>query len=166
MEQKLIKVGARANDGTGDDLRLASTKTNANISALNAEVGDLSGAFGTLRDLVAGALASFESDKVARGHTAIDDRNYQALPSDVQIGMVTLNAGRTIYLPLASAYPLGQVLFIGDESGACSDTRRLTIQVKPGSGDRLAGAAAYTLVNPYQGQAFRRGRGNLWVLAQ
>lgn len=103
--------------------------------------------------------------EAAGGHTAVSDANYQALQSDVQVGMVTLTAPRTVYLPDVDGFPLGQDLVIADESGACSETLTIAIQPGPGSGDIIGGVDASTVIlsNPYQAQGFRRGATNLWI---
>lgn len=97
------------------------------------------------------------------GHTAISDANYQATLSDVQIGLVTLTAARTVSLPDVDTYPLGQDLVIADESGACSDTLTITVQAGAGTGDTIAGAASLVLTSPYQAIRLRRGAANLWI---
>ncbi|UMY19146.1 hypothetical protein MMB17_07555 [Methylobacterium organophilum] len=96
-------------------------------------------------------------------HTSVPDLDYHCLSTDVQIGLVALTAPRTVFLP--DRYPLGQVLFIADESGACSETLPITIQVGPGTGDSIAGQTSIQITNPYQGLGFRRGAANLWILA-
>ncbi|UMY16673.1 hypothetical protein MMB17_18600 [Methylobacterium organophilum] len=101
----------------------------------------------------------------AIGHTTVQDADYQCLPSDVQVGIATLTAGRTISLPDVDSYPMGQTLFIADESGACSETRPITVQAGAGTGDSIAGQASLQITNPYQGLGFRRGAANLWILA-
>ena len=104
--------------------------------------------------------------EAAGGHTAVSDANYQALQSDVQVGMVTLTAPRTVYLPDVDSFPLGQDLVIADESGACSDTLTITIQPGSGTGDIIGGpegATTIVLFSPYQAVRFRRGAANLWI---
>lgn len=99
------------------------------------------------------------------GVTAVDDRDYQCLMDDVQVGVTALTGSRTIYLPDVDTYPPGQDLVIADESGACSET--LTITIRPGAGtsDIIGGVdnSAVLLQNPYQVQGFRRGAANVWV---
>jgi hypothetical protein len=98
-------------------------------------------------------------------YAQVQDADYQALATDTQVGMTSLSAARTIYLPDADAYQRGQILFIADESGACSPGRAITITTAPGSGDTIAGQSAITLTSPYAGRTFRRGAANLWVFA-
>lgn len=103
---------------------------------------------------------------VQRGHTPVNDANYQCLVSDVQVGMVALTAPRTILLPDVDAFPLGQDLVIADESGACSEATTITIQPGPGTGDIIGGpegATTIVLSSPYQAVRFRRGAANLWI---
>jgi hypothetical protein len=99
-----------------------------------------------------------------RGHTPISDRDFQCRRSDVQVGMVTLTASRTVFLPDVDTFPLGQDLVIADESGACSDTRTITIRPGAATGDVL-GTSEGTVVlsGPYQAARFRRGAVNLWI---
>lgn len=111
------------------------------------------------------SLSDALSNAAALGHTAVADTDYQGLATDVQIGFTSLTAARTVYLPDVDTYPLGQVLFVADESGNCSETIKITIAVSAGSGDTIAGQASQTLTSPYQGQGFRRGAANLWIFA-
>jgi hypothetical protein len=104
--------------------------------------------------------------KAERGHTPVPDANYQCLQRDVQVGMTTLTAPRTISLPDVDTFPLGQDLVIADESGACSDTLTITIQPGPGTGDIIGspeGATTFVLSSPYQAVRLRRGAANLWI---
>lgn len=100
------------------------------------------------------------------GHTAVNDADYTILSSDVQVGVVSLTAPRTLSLPDVDAFPLGQDLVIADESGACSDTLTITIQPGPGTDDIIGGPDGPTsivLFSPYQSARFRRGAANLWI---
>lgn len=115
--------------------------------------------FGTAPASVGKAVAA----AVQRGHTAVLDKNYQVLPTDVQVGMVVLTAPRVVSLPDVDTFPLGQDLVIADESGACSDALTITIQPGAGTGDTIAGATSIVLTSPYQGLRFRRGAANLWI---
>lgn len=101
-----------------------------------------------------------------RGHTTVSDTNYQCLTTDVQVGIVSLTAARTISLPDVDSFPLGQDLVIADESGACSDTLTITIQPGASTGDIIGGpegATTILLTSPYQAARFRRGAANLWI---
>ena len=109
-----------------------------------------------------GAIAS----AAQTGHTPVNDTNYTILPSDVQIGVVSLTAPRTVYLPDVDAFPLGQDLVIADESGVCSETLTITIQPGADTGDTIGnpdGSPSIVLFTPYQAVRFRRGAANLWI---
>lgn len=111
-------------------------------------------------------LASDVAGKASLGHTPAPDADYQALSTDVQIGFLALSAPRTVYLPDVDTYPLGQVLFIADESGACSPDRPITISTGPGTNDTIAGQTGVLMTDPYQGIGFRRGAANVWIIAR
>lgn len=104
--------------------------------------------------------------KASIGHTAAPDANYQALVTDVQIGFAVLSASRTVTLPDVDLYPMGQVLFIADESGQCSVDRPIIITVGAGTNDTIAGNTSEQLSNAYQGLGFRRGAANVWIIAR
>ncbi|MBB5762179.1 hypothetical protein HNR01_001799 [Methylorubrum rhodesianum] len=98
-----------------------------------------------------------------RGHTTVSDADYQCLSTDVQVGMVSLTAARTVSLPDVDTFPLGQDLVIADESGACSESLTITIIPGSGTGDTIAGDGSIVLTSPYQAVRFRRGAANLWI---
>ncbi|GJE79637.1 hypothetical protein [Methylorubrum thiocyanatum] len=118
--------------------------------------------FGTAPASVGKAVAA----AVQRGHTVVLDKNYQVLPTDVQVGMAVLTAPRVVSLADVDTFPLGQDLVIADESGACSETLTITIQPGPGTGDIIGGpegATTIVLSSAYQAVRFRRGAANLWI---
>lgn len=104
--------------------------------------------------------------KASIGHTAAPDSDYQALATDVQIGFAVLTSPRTVILPDVDLYPIGQVLFIADESGQCSVDRPITVAVGAGTSDTIGGQAAIQITDAYQGIGFRRGAANLWIIAR
>jgi hypothetical protein len=118
-----------------------------------------------LRQLMAG-VAGLKAGTAAIGHKAAPDADYQALVTDTQIGFAVLSAPRTVFLPDVDAYPLGQVLFIADESGQCSVDRPITISVTAGTGDTIAGQQAIQITDAYQGIGLRRGAANVWIIAR
>ncbi|SFG88162.1 hypothetical protein SAMN05192565_1151 [Methylobacterium gossipiicola] len=104
--------------------------------------------------------------KAAIGHTPAPDADYQALVTDVQIGFAVLTAARTVTLPDVDLYPIGQVLFIADESGQCSVDRPITVTTGAGTNDTIAGQVAIQITDAYQGLGFRRGAANVWIIAR
>lgn len=122
--------------------------------------------FTTAGDPVAKTAGERFDAKASIGHTAAPDANYLALVTDTQIGFATLTAPRTVVLPDVDLYPLGQVLFIADESGQCSPDRPILIVVGAGSNDTIAGQGGIQLTDPYQGIGLRRGAANIWIIAR
>lgn len=106
------------------------------------------------------------SGKASIGHTPAPDADYQALVTDVQIGFAVLTAARTVTLPDVDLYPMGQVLFIADESGQCSVDRPITVTTGAGTNDTIAGQVAIQITDAYQGLGFRRGAANVWIIAR
>lgn len=97
-------------------------------------------------------------------HTPVADLDYQCLPTDQQVGMVTLTTPRTVFLPDVDTFPLGTDLVIADESGACSDVLTITIRPGPGTDDVLGvSGGILQLFDAYQSARFRRGAANLWI---
>ena len=56
------------------------------------------------------------------GRTIVSDAAYQILVSDTIVAITSISAARTMTLPAASAYPVGRLLTIIDESGSSSAT--------------------------------------------
>lgn len=54
------------------------------------------------------------------GLTLISDANYNILPTDTVVVFTKLTAARTLTLPSAMTYPLGQILTIVDGTGTSS----------------------------------------------
>lgn len=122
--------------------------------------------FPTIADLTPKTAVEHLDAKASRGHTQAPDANYLALVTDTQIGFAVLTAPRTVVLPDVDLYPLGQVLFIADESGQCSPDRPILIVVGAGSNDTIAGQGGIQLTDPYQGIGLRRGAANIWIIAR
>lgn len=97
------------------------------------------------------------------GGTRVDNTNYTVLPTDVQIEVRGLTAGRTITLWDVDTFPTGQPLLIGDFDGTCSPDRPITIQVGAGTGDTIAGQTAIQIADPYGSLEFRAGITDTWI---
>lgn len=157
---------AQPGDGTVGNVKLAASPaqtikgntTNAVAQPQDVSLSTLAAPGNPIGD----ALAA----RVRATHTAAPDANYQALVTDVQIGFATLTASRTVTLPDVDVYPLGQALFIADESGQCSSTRPIIITVGSGTGDTIAGQPALQLTDAYQGIGLRRGAANVWIISR
>lgn len=93
--------------------------------------------------------------------TPIDDVDCNVATTDVYVSYVALSAPRTVHLPPASTYPVGQGLTIADESGACASDQPLSI-VADGA-DTIAGAPLVTMANAFQKLTFHSNGTNLWV---
>ncbi len=79
--------------------------------------------------------------------TPIADANYTATASDQLVAYTSITAPRTVTLPAASAYPIGQLLRVVDESGGCSATVTLTI-ARAGT-DTIDGATSAVVAAAY-----------------
>jgi hypothetical protein len=74
------------------------------------------------------------------GRTPVVDANYAASAADVAVCLTALTATRTITLPASSAYPVGRVLRVVDESGFASASAQIVVAAQ--GGDLVDGAAA------------------------
>ena len=111
---------------------------------------------------LSGALAA----KATLNHVALADVDYVATVNDRQIGFTSLTAPHSVFLPDVDEFPLGEVLFIADECGACSPDRPIYLIPQGQTNDTIAGEPGYTMSNRYQGIGLRRGAANVWILAR
>lgn len=88
-----------------------------------------------------------------RTSTAI---SYQALITDVIIGVTSTAAARTITLPAIATTTVGQIFIVKDESNAAG-TNNITIQ-----GDANINGAATLVINANSGSARLYSTGALW----
>lgn len=158
-------TAARTNLGLGtaatyaaDGLPVSTAQSAAITSATTALVGGAPASANTLKK-----LSDLVGQRAAIGHTAVPDANYTALATDVHVGFAVLSAPRTVTLPDVESFPFGQTLFIADESGSCSDTRRITITVGTGTGDKIGNQDSIDIGDPYRGVTLRRGAANVWI---
>lgn len=79
--------------------------------------------------------------------TAVADTNATATGGSRIIAFTSLSAARTVALPAASAFPIGNVLWVIDESGSCSATNTITLN-RDGS-DTINGATSAVLSSAY-----------------
>ncbi|WP_345819944.1 hypothetical protein ABC766_27320 [Methylobacterium fujisawaense] len=126
---------------------------------------------GTLADFVAAqkgapGITQDISAKSSRGHTTVADTNYQILTTDVDVGFTSITVPHIVKLCDVDAYPLGQDLVIGDESGTCSATNTITILVGDGTSDTIPQQSDGTIVlaYPYASVRLRRGAANIWKI--
>jgi len=93
--------------------------------------------------------------------TAVSDAAYSVLTTDRLVAYTALTAARTVSLPAASAYPTGVILWIVDESGACSASK--TITINRASSDTIDGATSAALNGAYQAVALESNGSNGWT---
>lgn len=117
------------------------------------------------REVMAG-VAQLSKNVPPVNHVSVADADYQVLVTDTQIGFTLLTLPRTIFLPDVDLYPMGQLLFVADETGQCSPERAITISVGSGTSDTIAGQTAIQITDAYQGIGFRRGAANVWIVAR
>ncbi|TXN78276.1 hypothetical protein [Methylobacterium sp. WL8] len=102
------------------------------------------------------------------GRKAVTDQNYVVVLADTYVALTALTAltaARLVTLPSAAAYAPGQVLYVADETGACSADAGLTITVAAAGTDTIAGQPSVALGSPYQKLAFHSNGSNLWTFA-
>ncbi|GJE54602.1 hypothetical protein [Methylobacterium thuringiense] len=110
--------------------------------------------------------ATHLANRAVASHTAVANTNYTVLASDVHVGFASLTASRVVTLCDVDTYPLGQDLVIGDETGACSDAIRITVQIGGGTGDSIPQQSdgIIVLAYPYASVRLRRGAANIWLI--
>ncbi|MGO9743987.1 MAG: hypothetical protein ACLPN5_21210 [Roseiarcus sp.] len=96
--------------------------------------------------------------------TPVSDANYTALATDRLIAYTAITAARTVTLCASSAYPLGAVLTVVDESGACSSSD--TITVAAAGTDTVDGAANAQIAAAYGTLALESNGAGKWTLVQ
>ncbi len=114
-----------------------------------------------LADVV--GLATALAEKASIAPQIVQDVDATVAPTTAYVGIRALTASRTISLPSATSYPTGQPLYIADESGACSDTRRIIIAAA--GSDTIAGQPSLALASPYQKLTLHSNGSNLWTYA-
>ncbi len=102
------------------------------------------------------------SEVVTNTRTQVSDGNYTALDTDRTIAYITLTASRVISLPTAASYPTGSRLLIVDESGNCSSTKTLTLDVN--GSDLIDGAASAVINSAYGYLAIESNGANKWTI--
>jgi hypothetical protein len=102
------------------------------------------------------------SEVVTVSRTAVSDANYTVLPTDRLIAYAAITAARTVTLPPAASYPVGVILWIADQSGACSTTNTITIS-RAGS-DTIDGGASALLNAAYDATALTSDGVSRWTI--
>jgi Major tropism determinant N-terminal domain len=92
------------------------------------------------------ALAKL-SEVITNTRTAVSDAAYTVLAVDRMVAYTALTAARVVTLPASSAYPIGTVLLIVDETGNCSVTKTLTMTVA--GSDTIDGGASAVVNQAY-----------------
>jgi hypothetical protein len=111
----------------------------------------------------AGGFAAAKLTEIqALTRTAVNDVSYTALTSDRTISFTAVTAARTVTLPAASAFPTGQLLWIIDESGACSSANVITV-AHSGS-DTIDGGASAILNAAYDSLAIVSNGVGQWTV--
>lgn len=84
--------------------------------------------------------------------------SYQALITDVVIGVTSTAAARTITLPAVATTLVGQVIIVKDESGA-ANTNNITVA---GNGVETINSAANVVINTAYGSTRLYSTGTAW----
>lgn len=94
---------------------------------------------------------------------AAADVNVVAIPTDSVIAYTALTASRVVTLCPASAYPTGQILWIVDESGACSATSNIIVNRT--NADLIDGALSQVLTGAFATLALESNGVDGWGIA-
>ncbi len=138
--------------------------TPANIAANTPATGELW--FDTTNMMIHmgdGATAGGWAHALAT-RTPVADANYTALATDRLVAYTAITAARTVTLPASSAYPVGAMLTVVDESGACSSSD--TITVAAAGSDTIDGASSAEIAAAYGALAFESNGAGKWTLVQ
>ena len=96
------------------------------------------------------------------GRTTVADAAYIAQIGDRTIAFTSLTAARSVSLPAASTFPVGTVLTVLDESGACSTSNTITLG-RSGT-DTINGAAAVAITTAYGYLALESNGAAKWTI--
>lgn len=97
----------------------------------------------------------------AIGRTPVNDVDYAASASDVYVGYIAITTARTVTLPAANTFPVGQPLVIADESGDCSETA--PINIAAAGDDKIAAQDSLTMASLYQKIVLYSNGSDLWI---
>jgi hypothetical protein len=96
------------------------------------------------------------------GRSTVNDTPYSVKATDTYVGVTAISAPRTLTLPPAAQYPLGQPLYIADESGSCGTSKPIIIAAA--GQDTIGGQPNVSVQSPYQKLVFHSNGSNLWTL--
>lgn len=111
---------------------------------------------------VGGFAAAKLSEISAPTRRAVADAATTIASADRMVCYASLTAARVVTMCAASSFPVGTVLRIIDESGACSATNTITIN-RVGS-DTLDGGTSFTMNGPYTSVAMESDGVSKWTL--
>jgi hypothetical protein len=101
------------------------------------------------------------AEVVTNTRTTVSDAAYTALATDRSIAYAALTAAR-VTLPASSAYPLGTMLTVFDESGACSATKTIALAVA--GSDAIDGASSAVISSAYGFLALQSNGAGKWTI--
>lgn len=114
-----------------------------------------------VRGVMAGIAGAFVG-QTSRARRAVADTNATVLATDSYVGVSAITAPRTLNLPPASTFPVGQPLTIADETGLLSPTVSLTVDAA--GADTIAGDPSFVMGSPYQKVVLHSNGSNLWTV--
>jgi hypothetical protein len=94
------------------------------------------------------------------------DRDYQALPKDRQVNILTMTAPRTIFLPDVTTYNDSFEFVVADVNGVVADNRVMRVRPLANSTQRIVNAdqSIIELYEPYQKIKVRKVANDAWML--
>jgi hypothetical protein len=96
------------------------------------------------------------------GRTAVSDASYAAQTTDRLIAYTAITAARTVTLPAAASYPVGQILWLCDSCGLVSST--LTVTLNRAGSDTIDGVSSTILNAAYDAVALVSDGVSEWTL--
>lgn len=111
---------------------------------------------------VGGFPAARLSEVATASRTSVSDVSYTALSTDRIIAYSALTASRVVTLPAASSFQPGVVLWVLDETGACSGSVVITIN-RSGS-DTIDGSTSQLIDMAYGAMAFTSNGSSKWTI--
>ena len=94
--------------------------------------------------------------------TGVADAAYVVLITDRYIAYTSISTARAVTLPAASAYPVGALLTVADESGSVNTTNTITLN-RAGS-DTIDGQTSAVILQPYGSIALESNGSNAWTV--
>lgn len=161
-----VKVGHTLTSSSTLQVTLTSGSTQTNAitrgDASATQPGDLRA--GQEADLTFDGSEWQIANITAAKRTPVSDAAYSALSTDRLIAYTALTAARAVALPAAAAFPLGEILWIVDETGNSTNVK--TITANANGSDTIVGSASAVISGPYGIIGLESNGSNAWTVLQ